>query len=171
MNASGENDPHSPSLSADPATTAPQSSQSVTPQADNEQAPAQSNEGKRKPGEHSADCACLICERKRNKAEAQKKSDPSQQGQQPHPKQNGASSNSSSGKKNHLPSKSGRSTHSTMAAKVEAMRKEQAASKTSKATNEDGEHPQHAAERSMEQTPKQGGWYERLFSGWGTVLD
>lgn len=155
----------SPTDQSDPQSDPAQSAQSnVTELGDQTPGASQSIEPviKRGRGVHNPNCACTICQRKKAKAE-KKSGSPTQP-----PKPSGASSESSSGKNAHLPSKSKPSTSLTMAKKIAAMTNEQRAAQPKAKSQSD---PQSDAEASLAHSPKQGGWWDRFCSGWSTVID
>lgn len=121
------------------------------------QSPPQSNEQKRGRGVHNPECKCTFCNRKLLKAE--KKSGSPNPPKRPF----GENSQSSSTRKSHLPSQSKPSTSPTMAKKIAAM-------KNSNENQQCAQSPQQAAEASMAHSPKEGNWFDRLTSGWSTVI-
>lgn len=152
MDASGENPAQSsPSSTAQTPQSSPQSAAPPPAPHSNEE-----NAQSRKPGQHKSDCVCLICERKRTAAE-KKSNAPNAPG-----KLSGESSASLSNPKSHHVAP--RSTSRTMAHKIAAMSHEQ----HSKAKPQS---PQSAAEQSLAQSPGEGNWFTRLFSGWATIFD
>jgi hypothetical protein len=145
------------------------------------ESPADSTALHRKRGDHSLSCTCLICHRKRGKtardaaiAEAQKKTNPALSTGSPSAPLSGSTSGSAQSSKSkspspaaHLPSDDARSgtKPKSMAHKVDGMRDEQASALKAREVAAAAE-PAKPAQSNIVRD-----WWDRLTSGWATVLD